>query len=326
MATSYTNRLRLTDQGNGDNPNTWGDIADTVFQLLEDSVAGVVDFSVTGGNGTLTTANGSTDEARKMVINLTGTSSTNVTVTVPALEKVYVILNTATLSDGATVTIKPSGQSGVSFANGISGVVVCDGTDVIEIVKTAAGALAQLDTVGTAQIDDGAVTTDKIADGAVTADKLAEGAAFITGMLMMWSTGTPPTGWLICDGSAVSRDTYSGLFSVIGTTNGAGDGSTTFNLPDGTRRSPLGAGGTGTDVVGNTLGSVGGTETHTLTISEMPAHTHSTGIRQSSNIEGFGSGNPLNGYARDGTSGSTGGDAAHNNMHPVFVINYIIKT
>lgn len=53
-----------------------------------------------------------------------------------------------------------------------------------------------------------------------------------TGAMGIWGTGTAPTGWLLCDGAAVSRSTYAALFGVIGTTFGAGDGSTTFNVPN----------------------------------------------------------------------------------------------
>ena len=54
----------------------------------------------------------------------------------------------------------------------------------------------------------------------------------VPGLIAMWPTGSPPTGWLLCDGSAVSRTTYAVLFAIIGTTFGTGDGSTTFNLPN----------------------------------------------------------------------------------------------
>lgn len=79
---------------------------------------------------------------------------------------------------------------------------------------------------------------------------------------------------LACDGSAVSRTTYAGLFTAIGTTWGVGDGSTTFNLPDFRRRGSVGSGGAGTGVLGSTVGSNGGEETHTQTIAEMPNHNH----------------------------------------------------
>lgn len=79
------------------------------------------------------------------------------------------------------------------------------------------------------------------------------------GAWMGWFTATPPTGWLICDGSAVSRTTYADLFAVLGTTYGVGDGSTTFNLPDLRQRFPLGKAASGT---GSTLGGTGGTIDH----------------------------------------------------------------
>jgi microcystin-dependent protein len=79
-----------------------------------------------------------------------------------------------------------------------------------------------------------------------------------------------PTGWLLCEGQAVSRTEYVRLFNAIGTLYGSGDGTTTFNLPNLANRVPVGK-GSGTFA---TLGSTGGSETHELTQSEMPRHTH----------------------------------------------------
>lgn len=81
-----------------------------------------------------------------------------------------------------------------------------------------------------------------------------------SGLISMWGNVTPPTNWLICNGSAVSRTTYSSLFGVLGITYGVGDGSTTFNLPDCRQKFPLGVSSAGT---GNTLGASGGTIDHT---------------------------------------------------------------
>lgn len=64
--------------------------------------------------------------------------------------------------------------------------------------------------------------------------------AKITGEIRLWSTDTAPGGWLVCDGSAVSRSTYSALFTLLGTTYGSWDGSTTFNVPDLQGRIPVG--------------------------------------------------------------------------------------
>jgi len=92
------------------------------------------------------------------------------------------------------------------------------------------------------------------------------------GEVTMWTTNTAPTGWLVCDGSAVSRTTYSGLFAVIGTVYGAGDGSTTFNLPNLKGRVVVGR--DSADADWDTLAETRGSKTHTLTSAEMPSHTH----------------------------------------------------
>ena len=94
------------------------------------------------------------------------------------------------------------------------------------------------------------------------------------GALMPFAGAAAPAGYLACDGSAVSRTTYAALYAAIGTTYGAGDGSTTFNVPDLERRVIAGAGGSATSTLGNTVGATGGAETHTLVSAEMPRHTH----------------------------------------------------
>ena len=88
------------------------------------------------------------------------------------------------------------------------------------------------------------------------------------GIIMPFAGTVAPQGYLLCDGSAVDRTTYATLFGVIGTTFGTGDGSTTFNLPDLGGRVPLGVSST------HLLGSTGGSETVTLTESELPSHVH----------------------------------------------------
>ncbi len=75
------------------------------------------------------------------------------------------------------------------------------------------------------------------------------------GALMPYGGSAAPTGWLLCQGQAVSRTTYASLFSILGTAYGAGDGSTTFNLPNMQQRFPLGKAASGT---GSTLGGTGG--------------------------------------------------------------------
>ena len=95
------------------------------------------------------------------------------------------------------------------------------------------------------------------------------GGVIPTGIIQMFGGTTPPTGFLLCDGSLISRATYATLFGVIGTAYGAGDGSTTFKLPDLRQRFPLGKAASGTGAV---LGVTGGEIDHD---HSGPSHTHS---------------------------------------------------
>ena len=101
------------------------------------------------------------------------------------------------------------------------------------------------------------------------------------GVAPVWQSGdiklsggaATPTGWLPCDGAAVDRTTYAGLFTAIGTAHGAGNGTTTFNVPDLKGRVPVGA-GAGTGLTARALGSKFGEESHILTAAELAAHDH----------------------------------------------------
>lgn len=148
----------------------------------------------------------------------------------------------------------------------------------------------------------------------------------ISGEVEMWAGATAPAGWLLCDGSAVSRTTYAALFTVIGTTYGSGDGSTTFNLPNLKGKVPVGLDASQGEF--DALGETGGANTHTLTTTEMPSHVHGLSVFK---YNSGGSGVRLS-YASDGLNGfgettiGSGGGAAHNNLQPYIVLNYIIKT
>lgn len=135
-----------------------------------------------------------------------------------------------------------------------------------------------------------------------------------------------PSGWLDCNGQAVSRSTYSNLYSSIGTVYGTGDGSTTFNLPDLKGRIPVGLDGTIASF--NTMGKTGGEAAHTLTIDEMPAHTHQLYGDNDSGPDGgdtIATDDVPDTSLESGSCGSTGGDQSHNNLQPYIVMKYIIK-
>jgi len=164
-----------------------------------------------------------------------------------------------------------------------------------------------------------------------------------TGAMIPFAGASAPTGWLLCDGSAVSRTTYATLFATLGTAYGVGDGSTTFNLPDmrgrvaagkddmgGTTAGRLTSGGGG--VNGIALGAAGGAETHTLTSAQIPAHAHPLNggnsyflMRTSGGVVGLTSGTGLADTVTN-TSNNTGGGGAHPNVQPTLVATYIIRT
>jgi len=190
------------------------------------------------------------------------------------------------------------------------------------------------------QLATDSVITAKIQDGAVTAAKLDAGAVSVlmpTASIMPYAGSSAPTGYLLCDGAAISRSTYSTLFGLLATTYGSGDGSSTFNIPDLRGRVIAGQddmGGASANrltgltggVNGDNLGAFGGLEDHQLTIAEMPAHGHGS---TSEVINSASSGLVINsaGTAFNFSNlPNTGGDGSHNNVQPTIILNYIIKT
>lgn len=169
--------------------------------------------------------------------------------------------------------------------------------------------------------------------GAIYPEITAGLAALIPpGTLAAYAAASAPTGWLLCDGSAVSRTTYATLFAVTSTTYGVGDGSTTFNLPDLRGRAAIGSGtGDAADATAHALGAKSGTETHTLTVAETPAHTHepSTGDGFVATFAGSGT-VAATGAGTDwipvGGTDTVGGGDPHNNMPPTLAVSWIIKT
>ena len=180
--------------------------------------------------------------------------------------------------------------------------------------------------------------------GATTADgariNLGLGTFLVpTGSLIMWPSNTIPSDWKLCDGSAISRITYATLFSLLGTAFGAGDGITTFNLPNYKNRMPYGA---DTVVVGATGGSadaivVSHTHTATSTVTD-PGHLHSFTAAQfvsGSNLYGgsiavdsqtTNTATATTGISVATTNTSTGTSGTNANLPPFLGINFIIKT
>lgn len=161
------------------------------------------------------------------------------------------------------------------------------------------------------------------------------GGGVPTGTIVPFAGSSAPTGWLLCDGGQYSTSSYSTLYAVIGTTYGGGNGS--FRVPDLRGRTPVGK-NQGTF---SALGRIGGEETHTLSIAEMPSHQHPMNENTYMDVQTRSGWQP---YVNDTTgsrwftnkrhdnlsfsdiaTGPTGQGVPHNNMPPYLVLNYIIK-
>lgn len=127
MPSSYSTRLRFTLQASGENTNTWGQILNSgVFSLVDKAIAGGTTKAITG-NVTLTSSNGSDDEARAAWLKLTG--STGATITIPSVEKTYLVWNAST----ADQVISTGAGSSATIGSEQVTAIICDGTNVMQL-------------------------------------------------------------------------------------------------------------------------------------------------------------------------------------------------
>jgi microcystin-dependent protein len=152
------------------------------------------------------------------------------------------------------------------------------------------------------------------------------------GEIRMFAGNFAPAGWMFCEGQLLPISEYETLFNLIGTTYG-GDGQSTFALPDLRGRIPLHQGN------GFTLAETGGVETVTLTVSQIPAHSHPLLATTNAGDQG----SPANNVTAQNTAvqlyiedvpnanggvqavGSTGGSQPHNNFQPYLCVDFIIS-
>jgi microcystin-dependent protein len=277
--------------------------------------------------------------------------------------------NTVKITSGGAVNATSSGiSSGTATAQFVSGTLVVD-SNTNTPADIQAGSIALGNTVSGSNFltlsppnslsSNYTITLPQIpaAQSALeidTSGNITTVSIFVpTGALLPFAGATAPSGFLICDGSAYSRTTYSALFAVIGTSYGSGNGSTTFNIPNMAGNVIIGPGG----AIGAAVAGSGGEATHTLSIGEMPVHNHGIndpGHNHSPIYSGSVGGNVISGsfgvqggstynvapitggllspttvtnnaYTGISTQ-NTGGGAAHNNVQPYLCLNYIIRT
>jgi len=161
------------------------------------------------------------------------------------------------------------------------------------------------------------------------------------GVILPYAASNPPEAWMICDGTELSRDEYSDLFSLIDTIYGSGDGFSTFNIPNLSGRIPVGKDVDSTIISnGADLGNFGGEETHTLTADEIASLSIHSSNGPAANVSGgavplynmpkissasFDGGDGYPDYVGWNSLATNAGDQAHNNMQPYLITNYIIR-
>ena|GEM_PF-1014578 len=420
VANTLTTNLKLTDQEEGSNNNTWGSIVDANWWRLDAVLGDLTEITTSGGQVVLT------DEQEFVAaIRIEGSLVSDAEIVFSGRGGFWIVDN-ATSGD-YVVRCKTPGGTGVIIEQGTKQVIWCDGVDIFAGV-TFPDAAPEIILASQATTDVLGASTEFVAisgtntitsfgtgpnrkrfcraTGAFTIKhnatslicpgghdiKAQAGDTFIVisdassnarihsyqrasavpawlpvGTVVDYAGATAPPGWLFCYGQEVSRTTYAALFNAIGTTYGSGNNVTTFNLPDCRGRVTAGKdnmGGTSANRLtnqsgglnGNILGATGGSETHTLTVQQLPSHTHSFSGTTSSggahshnftyNLLGTGSGSSFirvgsigatggntnastqqagnHTHSFSGTTNNSGGGQPHNNVQPTIIFNKII--
>lgn len=377
MPTTYSTNLKLSLMATGEQSGTWGDITNTnLGTLIEQAIVGAATVAMADANQTLSLLDGTTSNGRCVFITCTGALTANRNLTVPTVNKNYIIENATT--GGFSIVAKTSAGSGITIAAGTKRFVYADGTNVVEAINAfgtvnnvtittpASGATLTLGSGKTVAVSnsltftgtDGTSFAFPSSSGTVLTDGTI-GTYLPPGVIFPYVATTAPSGYLLCNGQAVSRATYAALFAVIGTSYGAGDGSTTFNVPDVRGRVIAGSDSMGTSAAsrltattmspdGTSLASTGGAQTEQASVTSTGSTSGSLSVSVTSSSmdspntvttssPGVGQNHagPTHTHANVVSSGATSGSlsvsvsgttAAATNVQPTIIAYYIIKT
>jgi len=319
MVSTYSDRLHVELQADGENAGTWGSIANVVFTALEEAIAGVatIDFPTNAdivitipADGALGTTN--LTRGRNMVIELTSTGSLTATrvLEVPTEEKLYVIKNGTT--GAQSITVKPNGASGITVPNGATMILYCDGTNVVNGI-TALPAAATIGGVALVDLSSAQTLTTKTLTSPVINTGVS-GTAILDSDTMAGTSATTLSSsesikaYVDASIAALIPEATAAVFQqTAAPTNWTK--STTHN--DKALRVVSGIASSGGATAFTTVfGTSKTTGSHTLIEAEIPAHTHSYTIATQN------SGGPADTGGGQLTlpstvTGSTGGGGGH---------------
>jgi hypothetical protein len=213
MASTYTTRLRLEKQGDGENPNSWGlRLNQNVFDLVDQAVGGYAVVSVSSVAVTLTEVNGATDQSRNASLEFAGTLTANVTVLVPEVEKLYFIRENTTGSFG--VKLKTNTGSAISLQQSTNILVACDGSELYKLEVPTSVSAFTINTLTATSIDTSVVNASLVsaANGTftstVSANTIDTSIAIITDATFAGQVvGTPVT---LTDATSIALDLATG--------------------------------------------------------------------------------------------------------------------
>ena len=249
MSSTYSTNLAIELMGAGEQAGNWGSTTNTnLGTLIEQAISGYVTQAVvTGTDTTITIPNGATGVARNMFIELTGTGGASTNLIVPSNKKLYFIYNNAT---SGQVTVKVSGQTGVSVPYGAKGVLVSNGTDIVTATNYMESA-----TLPSATLSSPTMTGTPIAPTAAPGTNTTQVAttAFVTAGL----AAAYPVGAIFLSTVSTNPSTLLGFGTWVAY---------------GTGRMLISADAT------YTAGSTGGAATTTLITANLPSHSHTATV------------------------------------------------